>query len=219
MYNASHYRRPSSFVWTVCKGDWVPEQPPPSSLLTAALGSIPPQASWMLQDSSAPLKERIKKEKLYLCVVEGPLFSCWTFIRSYHYFAVPFPCFEDCMSLSFQASCPFCLLLALVLLLQTCMSCLKGIALFSIHGLLLFPFLCCSRNGACLRGIWLSAYTYPLVFHSLLLYAVELLFSAADTMSASEVCVREILSSHFSRRLSPGNAEINRHLTFPDTRT
>lgn len=111
MYNASHYRRPSSFVWTVCKGDWVPEQPPPSSPLTAALGSVPLQASWMLQDSPAPLKERIKKEKLYLCVVEGPLFSCWTFLRSYHYFAVPFPCFEDCMSLSFQASCPFCSLL------------------------------------------------------------------------------------------------------------
>lgn len=34
----------------------------------------------MLQDSPAPLKERIKKEKLYLCVVEGPLFSCGLFL-------------------------------------------------------------------------------------------------------------------------------------------
>lgn len=56
-------------------------------------------------------------------------------------------------------------------------------------------------------------------FHSLLLYAMGLLFSAANTMSASEVCVREILSSPFSRSLSPGNAKINLHHTFPDTRT
>lgn len=118
MYNASRYRRLSSFVWTVCKGDWVPEQPPPPPLsrpLTAALGSVPLQASWVLQDPPTPLKERIKKEKLYLFVVEGPLFSCWTSLRSHHYFPVPFPWFEDCMSLSFHSSCPFCLFLTLVL--------------------------------------------------------------------------------------------------------
>lgn len=40
-----------------------------------------------------------------------------------------------------------------------------------------------------------------------------------DTMSASEFCVEEILSSHFSSSLSPGNAKINLHLTFRDIRT
>lgn len=108
------------FVWTVCKGDWVSEQPPPSRPLTAALGSIPLQASWVLQNSPAPLKKRIKKEKLYLCVVEGPLFSFWTSLRSYHYFPVPFPCFEDCMSLSFQSKLSFLLAPCFGVILQTC---------------------------------------------------------------------------------------------------
>lgn len=39
-----------------------------------------------------------------------------------------------------------------------------------------------------------------------------------DTMSASEVCAKEMLSSRF-RKLSPGNAKIYLHLTFPDIRT
>lgn len=106
MYNASHYRRPSSFVWTVCKGDRVPEQLPPSHPLTSALGSVPLQASWMLQGSPAPLKEVIKKKKkkeLFLCIVEDSLFFSLISPRSYHYSPGPFPCFEHCTSLSFRA--------------------------------------------------------------------------------------------------------------------
>lgn len=63
-----------------------------------------------------------------------------------------------------------------------------------------------------------SAYAYPLVFASLLLFVVELCFSAAGTVSAAEVCVRGILASHFSRRISPGNWKMDLQLTFPDVR-
>lgn len=217
MYNASHYRRPSSFVWTVCKGDRVPEQPPPSHPLTSALGSVLLQTSWMLQGSPAPLKEIVKKKKKksFFCALwKAPIISLTSF-RSYHYSPDPFPCFEDYISLSFHAKCPCCLLLSLVLLLQTCMSCLKGIALFSVHGLVLFPFLCRLKSSACLHGPD-CACAYPLVFASLLLFVIGLCFSAADTRSAAEVCVRGI---SFSRRIAPGNWKTDLRLTFPDVKT
>lgn len=84
----------------------------------------------------------------------------------------------------------------------------------------LLPFLCCSRNGACLHGIWLSAYTCPLVFCSLLLYILGLLLSAArHHVSIRGLCERNPVQSLLDRRLSLGNAKINLHLTFPDIRT
>lgn len=88
----------------------------------------------------------------------------------------------------------------------------------SVHSLVVFPFLCCLKSGACSHGTWLCAYAYPLVFASLLLFVVGLCFSAAGTVSAAEVCVRGILASHFSRRISPGNWKMDLRLTFPGVR-
>lgn len=139
----------------------------------SALGSVPLQASWMLQDSPAALKEIISflKKEHFLCIVVGFLFCSLTSLRNYHYSPVPFHCFEACISFSFQAECPCFLLLGLVLLLQTCVSSLNRITLFSVHGLVLFLFL-----GWYLVLLWYLAlslrlspsFCFPSVYHRIL---------------------------------------------------
>lgn len=118
MYNASHYRRLLCLNCLQGRLSLRTASPLPSPYSCFRFYSPPGKLG--AAEFPCSLKKRIKKEKLYLCVVEGPLFSFWTSLRSYHYFPVPFPCFEDCMSLSFQSKLSFLLAPCFGVILQTC---------------------------------------------------------------------------------------------------